>query len=135
MKTVVAAFMALGLSLPAQAAAPISGKWFTVDNRSIVEIGQCGATLCGRIFRILVPVTGGGTDIYNPDPALRKVPLIGLNILTGFKDSGTQWEGKIYDPEHGKLYRSIVYRTTDGNLAVKGCIAFFCQKQIWKPVR
>lgn len=135
MKRIAAALLGLGLTIPAQAAAPITGKWYTVGSRSIVDIGQCGANICGRIFKILVPVTGGGTDNNNPNPALRKAPLIGLNILSGFKDTGKQWEGKIYDPEHGKLYRSIVFRKPDGNLAVKGCIAFFCQTQTWNPVR
>ena len=45
------------------------------------------------------------------------------------------WRGTIYDPRNGKTYKSIVSKNTDGTLAVKGCIAFFCQTQKWTPAR
>lgn len=135
MKRVVSIILALAMAPPAGAAAPITGKWFTVGNRSIVDIAPCGAMLCGKLARILVPVKGTGNDTNNPDAAMHNRPLIGLNILSNFKDAGKQWEGRIYDPEHGKTYRSIVFRNGDGTLAVKGCIAFFCQTQTWKPVK
>ena len=43
--------------------------------------------------------------------------------------------GTIYDPRNGKTYKSIVSKNADGTLAVKGCIAFFCQTQKWTPAR
>ena len=135
MKRVSPIILAIGMATPAQAATPITGKWFTVGNRSIVDIAPCGTALCGKLSKILVPVKGNGNDTNNPDVAMHSRPLIGLNILFSFKDTGKQWEGRIYDPEHGKTYRSIVFRNPDGTLAVKGCIAFFCQTQTWKPVR
>ena len=120
---------------PALAATPISGRWVTVDNSAVVEIGACGTALCGRIVRILSATPKGPpVDSNNPDPALRARPIQGLNILSGFTDGGKQWNGRIYDPKSGKTYRSVVVRTADG-LKVKGCLGPFCQSQLWRPAR
>jgi uncharacterized protein (DUF2147 family) len=66
---------------------------------------------------------------------LRTRPILGMPILSGFVDKGNDWRGTIYDPRNGKTYKSIVSKNTDGTLAVKGCIAFFCQTQKWTPAR
>jgi uncharacterized protein (DUF2147 family) len=123
------------MTAPAFASAPISGKWVTEDGKGIVEILQCGQPVCGRLVKTLVPVVGPPFDRNNPDPALRKRPLIGLEILSNFHEKGSKWEGTIYSPERGKSYRSVVYRNKEGTLTVKGCISFICETQTWKPLR
>lgn len=128
--------LALAAAMPAQAAQPITGRWATVNGKAVVEIAPCGRTLCGRIERIVKPTPGRPqTDISNPDPALRSKPLVGLALLTGFRDAGDLWKGAIYDPESGKSYNSKVSRNANGTLKVQGCIAFFCKTQIWTPLR
>jgi uncharacterized protein (DUF2147 family) len=121
--------------VPALAAEPISGRWLTEDGKGIVEIAPCGNQICGKIIKLLVDTQGPPLDRNNPDPKLRNRPLVGLNILSGFKDTGSKWEGQIYSPERAKTYRSVVYRNKNGTLAVKGCISFICQTQTWKPAR
>jgi uncharacterized protein (DUF2147 family) len=117
---------------PTIAATPITGKWFTVEKDSIIEIASCGPKLCGRIARLLRPVQGGPpVDRNNTNAALKSRPLIGLPILSDFIDAGTLWTGTIYDPRSGKSYKSKVSRNPDGTLNVQGCIAFFCQTQKW----
>jgi uncharacterized protein (DUF2147 family) len=117
---------------PALAASPIGGRWITADRAAVVEVGRCGATMCGRVQRILARSPGGATqDVNNPSPALRRRPLLGLPILTEFVEDGDSWRGRIYDPRRGKTYKSAVARQADGSLKVQGCIAFFCQTQIW----
>ncbi|MFY8195787.1 MAG: DUF2147 domain-containing protein, partial [Novosphingobium sp.] len=74
-------------------------------------------------------------DVNNPDPALRKRKLVGLPILTGFVADGNKWRGKIYDPESGRTYRSIVTAGKNGTLSVEGCIAMFCQAQTWTAAK
>lgn len=122
---------------PALAAIPVTGRWLTQEKDSIVEIAPCGKSLCGRVIRILKPTPDGkaATDRYNPDVALRNRPVLGLNILSGFTDGGSGWNGRIYDPTSGKSYRSILARNPDGSLKVKGCIMMFCQSQRWTPVK
>ena len=127
----------ISLAVPSQAAAPITGRWVTQSKDGIVEIYQCGETICGKLAKFLVPPPNGvgQKDINNPNKALRSRTLLGMNILTGFKEVGNEWKGQIYDPKSGKTYRSVVYKGKSGNLVVKGCIGPFCQAQTWTAAR
>ena len=133
------AFVApLLLALPgmAYAADPIAGRYLTEDGSGIVTIGACGKAMCGKLATIVKPTPGGPTaDVKNPDPALRARPLLGMQIISGLTDKGDDWRGEIYDPRRGKTFKSIVSRNTDGTLNVKGCFAFICQTQVWRPTR
>jgi uncharacterized protein (DUF2147 family) len=56
--------------------------------------------------------------------------------LTGFVPKSDRWdEGRIYDPESGKSYRSVLKLNADGSLKVSGCIVVFCQSQRWTRAR
>ncbi len=124
---------AMLLAGPAFAATPIAGRYVTEDGSGVIEIGRCGATVCGKLVRILKSEPNAPkTDVNNSDPALRSRPILGMPILSGFADGGKDWRGRIYDPRNGKSYKSIVSRNGDGTLKVQGCIAFICQTQRWK---
>jgi uncharacterized protein (DUF2147 family) len=117
---------------PLAAAPLIGGRWLTADGGAIVAIGDCGGSICGRIAKVIKGPPAGQpwVDALNPDPKLKKRPLVGLPILTGMTPSGNDWKGSIYDPKTGKTYRAVVAR--DGaNLKVQGCVAIFCQTMIW----
>lgn len=122
-------------ALAAAAPAPVAGRWLTVDGKALVEIAPCGQQLCGRIARVMKPRPGGpAVDANNPDPALRRRPIAGLNILAGFTAAGDRWRGRIYDPESGRTYRAELIR--DGSvLKVKGCVGPFCRTQQWTATR
>ena len=107
----------------AQAAVPVSGRWFTDNKDSIIEIGQCGAAVCGKIVKIIAPTKDGkpAVDSNNPNPALRSRPILGLTLLSGFKDDGSSWRGQIYDPRAGKSYKSFLAKLPNGTLQVKAC--------------
>lgn len=131
-------FLLASLALPAMAsaAAPITGRWLTDGGKAVVAIAPCaaggGGQLCGRVERVLkAPPGASGRDSNNPDAALRTRPMVGVPILSGFADAGSDWRGRIYNPEDGKSYKSIVTRERDGSLKVKGCISFFCKTQRW----
>ena len=131
-----AALVALTIAGTAHAAQPIAGRWVTADGSAIVQVGPCGGSTCGRIATVLKSQPGAPTtDVGNPDAALRTRPIVGLPILSGFSDAGSDWRGRIYDPRNGKSYKSIVARAPDGTLKVKGCISFICQTQVWKPAK
>jgi len=125
------------LSASVQAAAPVTGRWVTQSKDGVVEIYECGAMVCGKLAKFLVPPPNGVSqkDVNNPDKTLRSRTLLGMNILTGFKPAGNEWKGQIYDPKSGKTYRSIVYKGKSGSLVVKGCIGPFCQAQTWTAAR
>ncbi len=128
----VAAFLAA--TSPVSAAETIAGRWVTEDKDAVVVITKCGKTTCGKIARFLVTPPDGADqrDIYNPDPKKKARKLLGLPILTNFKEEPSLWRGQIYDPNSGKTYRSILRRKSANTLEVKGCIGPFCQTQIWR---
>ena len=133
--------LALLTAAPAVAAQPIDGSWLTQDQKAVVTIGPCGAGAaaaqrCGRISRILAPTPNGPPrDERNPNKALRGRPILGLPVLSGFTDRGNDWRGRIYSPEEGKSYRSMLRLKPDGTLGVRGCVAIFCQSQTWRKAR
>ena len=125
------------VALPAQAATSDNGRWFTDNKDSIIEIGQCGAVVCGKVAKIIAPTPGGGpaVDSNNPNPALRKRPILGLTLLSDFKADGGEWIGKIYDPRAGKTYKSKMKKLANGTLQVKGCVGPFCRSVYFTPAR
>ncbi len=135
MRGIIAAIL---LIFPSGAlAADVTGNWLTQDKSAIVSIGRCGQSMCGNIARILVSKPGmPTTDVHNPAPGLRRKPLVGLRILDGFVRKGEQrTDGRIYDPESGKTYRSRMKLNPDGSLKVSGCVAFICKSQHWTRAR
>jgi uncharacterized protein (DUF2147 family) len=121
----------------AHAAVPVNGRWLTDKKDSIVEIGQCGTVVCGKIVKIIAPTKDGkpAVDSNNPNPALRNRPILGLTLFSGFKEDGKSWLGQIYDPRRGKTFKSYLAKLPDGTLQVKGCIGFLCQTFIFTPAR
>lgn len=136
MRRIIAVSLAIAaLATSAQAAAPITGRWVTQEKDGVVEIYACGDSICGKLSKFLKAPPGGNAqkDVNNSNPALRNRPLLGINLLSGFKADGNEWKGSIYDPRRGKTFRSVVYKGKSGNLVVKGCVGPICQTQTWTP--
>lgn len=131
------ALLSLLLMTAAAPSSDVTGNWVTEDGTALIAIGRCGNSVCGKVAKALVIKPGRAkTDIKNPDPKLRKRPIIGMTILSGFKAAGGGWkDGRIYDPESGKTYRSRLRVNPDGSLKVSGCILFVCQSQRWTRPR
>lgn len=108
-------WLLIGLQLSAHTPDFALGPWTTQDRKAIVQMAPCvsdAAHLCGTIVRLLSPADQGALDNYNPDPSLRKKPVLGLTILSGLvanpKDARCPWRsGKAYDPDSGKVYNDI----------------------------
>ena len=138
MKRVLLALPLALASLPAAAAAPsVEGLWRTEDGSAVVEIVPCGQQICGRIARVLA--TGANvprTDVNNSDPARRTRPLVGLQILSGFRAGPKAWEGgRAYDPKSGRSYDASLRLNADGSLRVTGCVLIVCQSVRWTRAR
>lgn len=86
----------------------VVGKWKLEDGSAIVEVYKSGDAYNGKIVWLENPTESDGSpavDSNNPDPALRSRQIIGLNMLSGLKDTGKDYSGgKIYDPGNGKTY-------------------------------
>ena len=86
----------------------VVGKWKLEDGTAIVEVYKQGDVFNGKIVWLQNPTEADGTpakDDNNPDAKLRSRQLIGLNMLSGLKKTGTEYSGgSIYDPGNGKTY-------------------------------
>lgn len=124
--------------LPAAAAAPsVAGAWRTEDGSAVVEIAPCGEQMCGRIARVLASGPNvPRTDVNNPDSRRRSRPLVGLQILSGFRRGTKAWEdGRAYDPKSGRSYAASLRLDADGSLRVTGCVLIVCRSVRWTRAR
>ena len=119
----------------------VIGKWKSIDDetgeaKSIVEIYKKGDKVYGKILEIINPEDKDGVCDECEDSDPRKGEKIeGMEILTDMEKDGKYWEdGEILDPENGKVYRCKIW-VEDGNLQVRGYIAFFFRTQEWLPVK
>lgn len=127
-KLILPAFAALIFASPAQAAPEsIVGSWKTADGKSVIQFYKCGASMCGKISKFLVPEPAGGArDTENPDKAKRTRKLLGLPIFWNLKADSDRFKGNGYSPEDGRDFNAQVWRS--GNtLKVKGCVVVFCK--------
>lgn len=129
-------FFALISSAQAQSDADrILGEWMspTKDGRILIYKTN------NKYYGSITWGTGGsGTDDKNPDPALRKRPVIGLEILKDFVfDSGEWIEGTIYDPREGKTYScKLTLDQMNNKLNIRGYlgISLFGRTETWTRV-
>ena len=126
MKKIVLTVIGVMLAASAAFAQDVIGKWKLDDGTAIVEVYKSGDAFNGKIVWLEEPTDEDGTpakDNNNPDPALRKRELIGLNMLSGLKKTAENEYsgGKIYDPGNGKTYNCSM--KVEGNvLKVRGSL-------------
>jgi uncharacterized protein (DUF2147 family) len=137
---VIAALLA-ATSIGAQSPTPV-GIWLHPNKRIQVKISRCGERLCGKMVWFRWPNDAQGLpllDINNPDPALRRRPLLGLRILRDLHRAGKRtWEGgKIYNPDDGVEYRALMSIGDDGTLRVRAYVLLpiLGKTFIWTRVR
>ena len=108
--------------------AGIVGKWYTVEDKSIVEIRQVNEKFFGKITWLKVPMDENNktkVDDKNPDVALKARPIVGIEFLKDFQydDKSGKWvDGVIYNPEDGNTYYCYMVIEKDGRLFVRGSI-------------
>ena len=116
----------------------IVGVWATdpegEGGQAHIEISAVGDEYSGKIVWLEEPLYTADDedgevgepkiDKNNPDPALQTRPIMGLQLMEGFKydGKGTWKKGTIYDPDNGKTYKSKVRLGDDGVLSVRGYI-------------
>lgn len=85
------------------------GRWKTVDDatgkvKSIVQIREEDGKLYGTIEELFDPPVPHPT-CYLCTGDLKDRPLVGLQVLSGFTQDGSQWSGgQVLDPETGRIY-------------------------------
>lgn len=134
-------FTAMSLSGYTQDKDAILGKWINSTGEAHVMISKRSDKYFGKIVWIKNPKGTGGTvktDLKNPNPGLRKQPILGMEILKNFVyDDGKWTDGTIYDPKSGKTYSCNMTIKDNGNLSMRGYIgiSLIGRSEIWKRVK
>ena len=83
------------------------------------------------------PNTGKpAVDDKNPNPALRRRPMIGLPLFQGMSQSGpNKWSGTIYNADDGQTYASNIAMTGPNALRIEGCLGALCGAEVWTRSR
>lgn len=115
----------------------ILGKWKTIDDetgkpKSVVEIFMKEGKAYGKIIKLFKEAH------EDQDPTCKKCEdyrkdkkIIGMTIITSMVKDDDEWEdGEILDPNNGKIYDCKLW-VEDGELKVRGYIAFFFRTQSW----
>jgi uncharacterized protein (DUF2147 family) len=134
MRVLWSAFPALLLCMPAWAAEGPTGEWLVTDGYAHIRIEDCGGRMWGVVSSEQKP---GGIDQYNPDPAKRTRPTLGMPVILGMQPAQpNRWEGEIYNSENGKTYTGRIILTSPDVLRVEGCVlGFLCGGQNWTRVK
>ncbi len=126
--------MAFASSANAQTKADkILGYYLTYDDETGVEKSQVqiykdsNGKYYGKIVWLKEPDKDGKskTDDKNPDAKLQKRPVMGLEILKGFKfaESDNEWnDGSIYNPASGKTYNCYINFESATKIKIRGFI-------------
>ena len=102
----------------------IVGLWWTEGKKAKVEIYKNGDHFEGKVVWLEKNDRG---DHH---------PLMGKKLIHGFRQQDTRWiGGKVYDPENGKTYDSIL-KLQGKSLEVRGFIRMpmFGKSVFWKRV-
>jgi uncharacterized protein (DUF2147 family) len=123
----------------------ILGVWDNQEKDARIEIFKCGEKFCGKIVSLKEPNYPPGSkegmpgtpklDHKNPKPELRKVPVIGLEIMHNFIFAGDDtWKGgKVYDPKSGNTYSGKMTLVSPTQLKLRGFIgiSLFGRTDVW----
>jgi uncharacterized protein (DUF2147 family) len=135
---VTAAFL-VATSAFAQGAPEPSGVWQTQAGDARVKISKCGGGICGVIVSLKEPIdpaTGKPqVDDKNPNPALKKRPMLGLPLFSGMQPvAANKWSGQIYNADDGGTYASSISVAGPDTLRVEGCVGALCGGETWTRV-
>lgn len=137
------------LSAVAQSAADkILGVYYISDDQSdedckIRIFKTADGKYEGKIIWVKTPTFKDGTpkrDIMNPDPKKRNTPGDKIQLLFHFRydAKSDKWvEGEIYDPVHGKFYKSRMWFEKENVLRVRGYIGVpaLGRTMTWKKIK
>jgi uncharacterized protein (DUF2147 family) len=111
-------------------AQPFVGRWLTSSKRGVIEISNCGGTLCARVVGLSPNRDSSGDlfrDGHNPDPASRTRTICGSEVFTNLRwnEQREAWAGRLYDAENGKEYEGRLSLEHPGVMKVRGSLVGF----------
>ncbi|MFD2827490.1 DUF2147 domain-containing protein [Leeuwenhoekiella polynyae] len=142
MKKICAFLMFALISTAGMFAQDVTGKWKTIDDetgeaKSIVEIYRQDGKVYGKIAEILNKDRQDAKCVDCPGSDKGK-PIQDLVIIKGLEKDGDEYnDGKILDPQSGKLYKCLIELENPDKLKVRGYIGFSLlgRTQYWTRVK
>ena len=127
--------LAIPMAFAQPAASSQNGRWLTESGNFEVDVAPCEAALCGTVVKVLAnrSMSAPGTEM----PVADSTKLVGMVILSDFKDSGSgEWKGKIFNRENGKLYSAVMSHPQADQLVIRSYIGLplFGKTQVWRRV-
>jgi uncharacterized protein (DUF2147 family) len=135
----IAAALLAAPSARAQGTTEPTGVWLTQAGDARVKVSKCGGGICGVIVGLkdpIDPATGRPqVDDKNPNPALKRRPMIGLQLFSGMQPvAPNKWSGQIYNADDGGTYASSISVAGPDTLRVEGCVGALCGGETWTRV-
>jgi uncharacterized protein (DUF2147 family) len=107
----------------------LQGLWRNPQDSVHVQIGSCGATLCGVVIwandKAKADARKGGTD-----------PLVGLDLLREIRvrDSDS-WRVRVFLPEHRRSVAGTIVMIDDDRFRARSCVlGVVCRSSIWTRI-
>jgi uncharacterized protein (DUF2147 family) len=123
----------------------VEGTWITYNEQtgsplSFVKIEKSGSSIQGKVAKIFLEPYQGADPLCSKCTGERKdKKVLGMNFLWDFKAHGSSWtEGKILDPESGKIYSAKIWLEDANTLQVRGYagpLNLFYRTQTWRRDR
>jgi uncharacterized protein (DUF2147 family) len=121
-------FLVISLGNVSVASDVIEGVWIVEDGDGLIEFQWQDDRLTGVIVGSVSDpehTKPARYDDLNPDPDLRKRPLLGLAIFMNLLPSGNnKWKGQVYDPNTGKTYQCTLTLVDANTVKLRGYIGF-----------
>jgi uncharacterized protein (DUF2147 family) len=103
--------------------------------RSQVEIFEKDGTYYGKIVK-LAPGTPADALCTTCKKERKDKPLMGMLVVWDMKkEAGRYAEGKIYDVDEGKDYKSSMALMSPDKLKITACLLFICESHYWTRVK
>jgi uncharacterized protein (DUF2147 family) len=129
-RSICCGLILIAMTGSAMAADP-SGDWRVEEGVANIRVAICNDRLWGAVSWEKTP---GGVDKENPDRTKQTRPTYGMAILLGLvkkNPASDEWDGKIYDADHGHIWTAKVVSAKPEELEVKGCFGI-CMGETWK---
>jgi uncharacterized protein (DUF2147 family) len=112
----------------AGAASELTGHWATKDGEALLDLRATGGSVrvvLQAVAAPLPPASSGAPELdhRNPDEALRRRPLAGLELgVLEVEADRRRWRGRLYDPASGETYSVVATLVGAHVLEVRGFV-------------